>query len=182
VRTLVTPRMEAAQTIRRLLEALEQPSPAAGPRPSGGRALPDRAQLSADVAVRWLSHRSALERAARRFHEDAEALEDKKWATRLHNYAEALEAAIALAPKTSLERLAAPPGEMSAPEPATRATKAQDKLFEAAGFRSRPADAAAITPLLRQLVTTLHEQASALEVLARELRNHPARRFASHAD
>ncbi|HEX2071015.1 MAG TPA: AAA family ATPase [Thermoleophilaceae bacterium] len=179
VGALLTPRLEAAQATRRLLDAIGAPPSLSPPpsRPAAAQQTP--APLPVDLAVRWLAHSKGVTDASARFRADAKSLDDSQWSERLRDYADALDAAVASTPDRELERLAKPV-EQHARTP--RPPSIEPTTFSAAGFTHAPPDQHALVPSLRELVQALQQQIDALMALDRELAGHPAREFGAHID
>ena len=98
------------------------------------------------------------------------------WAARLERYADALQAARALAPADELAPLS------RAAPPAQRVAGVPRQLLQAAGFKGPVGDPQALRAPLRQLAAVLDAQLEALAGLLRELAEHPVRGFAPRAE
>ncbi|MEA2188187.1 MAG: repair protein SbcC/Rad50 [Solirubrobacteraceae bacterium] len=173
LRRLADPRREAARTLRVLVDAIAARGHVARDvRPT--RIAP----LSSALAARWLSHADGVRESAARFRSEASALNDMSWAQRLTDYADALDAAAAVVPRTELADLTSSSPALDLPP----VTAVPAERYYAAGFRGVPAEADEIVPLLQDLQTQLQRDADALDNLASEIERHPAREFGSRAD
>jgi energy-coupling factor transporter ATP-binding protein EcfA2 len=179
VQSLAGPLRDAARAGRVLLAAIERP-PDESRTPEQEAVTPPRpVAVPPDLAARWLAHANSLRDAAARFRTDAKSLRDVDWAKRLQNYADALDAAVDVAPTKALVPLAqaTPVSLPHRPRPPVR-----DELFRAAGFSAPPAAPEPLVAPLREFLTVLQRHVEALEALARELQRHPARGFSQHAE
>ena len=176
VNSLVGPRREVLNSLRRYLELVRRIAPHQAPPVIED---PVTTPVSQEVAVRWLAHADSLRDAAKRFREDAEAITDANWARRLIEYASALEATALSAPVSELEgfsrRATIPPTSATTPP-------VPDDVYLNAGFASPPADPAALGSAVQELAAMLEQQIDTLERVRRDLASHPARDFHMHAD
>jgi AAA domain len=176
IKSLVGPRRDAVEPLRRLLELIRQPAPQPE-APAVQDAAP--APVSQDIAIRWLAHANALLDAATRFRTDVKAITDTTWARRLNEYADALEAAARIAPVQELEELSRQVPTRAMP-PAAKPVSGE--MYSAAGFAAPPANPEEMRGALQELVAVLDRQIDALDRLSRDLDGHPARDFQEHAD
>jgi energy-coupling factor transporter ATP-binding protein EcfA2 len=176
VSALLTPRLEAAQATRRLLDAVGAP-PSTPSRPAATQQTP--APVPVDLAVRWLAHSKGVTDASARFRADAKSIDDSQWSERLRDYVDALDAAVANTPDRELERFAKPVEQHAQTLPPS---SVEPTTYSAAGFTHAPPDQHALVPSLRELVQALQQQIDTLMALDRELAGHPAREFAAHSD
>jgi energy-coupling factor transporter ATP-binding protein EcfA2 len=180
VAELLAERSQTAEASRALLEILrEQVRAERDAKPvQEDRPKDEEAPLAAPLAARWLNHSASIEKEARRFREDASALNEESWRQQLRNYAEALERAAKMAPRKDLEQLSKP-AALPRALPAPRLT---EQVLRAAGFGDEEFVGEQVGPVLRELSEALDSQVAGLRQLAQRLQAHPARRFGGHTD
>jgi hypothetical protein len=178
LRALAAPFQEQAQAIQVLLAAIERHQASALPaqeRPAENVPM----SVPPAIASRWLAHARSLSEAASEFRGAADRISDEAWAQRLLAYSAALEGAVEIAPMDDLAALArATPARETRPNPVAVA----DDLYANAGFASPLEDGGAVVAPLRELLTALQQHVAKLEVLARDVKGHPARGYAERSD
>lgn len=175
MREMAGTRHAAARAARALLETLERSQVQVPVRVAPQTR---RAPVSAELAVRWLANADSSQAAARRFAEDAKALEDPEWRARLEAHVQALDAVSSSTPRKELETWTR---REKVPAPVKPAEPVAAELFVAAGFAELPVRSTVLPVHLRARIDLLHAHATALEGLAREMDTHPARRYHEHA-
>lgn len=181
VGSLLASHLEAAGATRQLLDALRQRSEPLGERAGDDRAHEEAVEgpIGVGLAARWLNHARGLSQAADRFREEAGEIEDRNWATRLVDYAEAVDRASAVAPDVELERLSQP---RRRPKPLQQSQELDLDVLKRASFSGPPDDAEAIQEPLQELAEILQAHGDALRELDKRLRNHPSRRFGARRE
>ncbi|MGH2796587.1 MAG: hypothetical protein ACRDM0_02680 [Thermoleophilaceae bacterium] len=150
VEPLATRRNRAAAGIRALLDALASRHEAQGPPGDPtGRKGPAETGLAVEVAVRWLSHGGSLTDSAARFRDDA-ATQPDRWATRLIDYADALDRAADTMPRRELERVVRT--SSATDRDAEAARQIDEAIYRGAGFTYVPADPLTSEVPLRELL------------------------------